>query len=144
MHKLFDLKIQVYYTHFPSIFYRICQIHCWCYSLKVEWFESHFFRQIAIQTFQLYGVWNSNDSVQKVVDLTNPAKNRRKTTIIDLNFQVQKFIDSACRWIWNWPSKLTTRSLIFCEAVKVIQFWPLIFISGHSQSMGNCGSSWWK
>ena len=27
-YKFFDLKIQIHYSHFPSIFCRICQIQC--------------------------------------------------------------------------------------------------------------------
>ena len=27
-YELFDLKIQIYYTHFPFIFYKSCQIYC--------------------------------------------------------------------------------------------------------------------
>jgi hypothetical protein len=43
--------------------------------------------------------WNSSDSVQKAVDLTIPAKNRRKMRIIYLNFEIKKFMDSACRLV---------------------------------------------
>ena len=41
--------------------------------------------------------WNSSDNVQKAVDLTTPAKNRRNMSIKDLNFQIKKFMDLACR-----------------------------------------------
>ena len=34
--------------------------------------------------------WNSSNSVQKTVDLTNSAKNRRKMRIINVNFQIKK------------------------------------------------------
>jgi hypothetical protein len=34
--------------------------------------------------------WNSSNSVQKAVDLTTPAKNRRKMSVIDMNFQIKK------------------------------------------------------
>jgi hypothetical protein len=37
--------------------------------------------------------------VQKAVDLTIPAKYRRKMGIIDLNFEIKKFMDSACRLV---------------------------------------------
>jgi len=43
--------------------------------------------------------WNSSDSVQKAVDLTTPAKDRRKMSIKDLNFQIKKFMDLACRLV---------------------------------------------
>ena len=39
--------------------------------------------QIAIKVFQLFRM-ASTGSVQKAVDLTTPAKNRRKMRIIDL------------------------------------------------------------
>ena len=42
---------------------------------------------------------NSGDSVQKAVDLTIPAKNRRKMSIIDLNFEIKKYMDSAFRLV---------------------------------------------
>ena len=31
--QLFDLKIQMYYTHFSSIFCRSCQIHCFLHTV---------------------------------------------------------------------------------------------------------------
>ena len=58
---------------------------------------------------------NSINSVQKAVNLTTPAKNRRKMRIIDLNFQIKKMISLASKVLWNWPSKSTTQSLIFRE-----------------------------
>ena len=58
---------------------------------------------------------NSINSVQKALDLTTPAKNRRKMRIIELDFQINKLIGFACRVVRNWPSKSTTQSLIFCE-----------------------------
>ena len=58
---------------------------------------------------------NSINSVQKAVDLTTSAKNRRKMRIINLNFQIKKLISLASRVAWNWPSKSTTQSLIFRE-----------------------------
>jgi hypothetical protein len=39
---------------------------------------------------------NSSDGVQKAVDLTTPAKDRRKMSTIDLNFQIKKFMILAC------------------------------------------------
>ena len=39
------------------------------------------------------------------VDLTTPAKNRRKMSVIHLNFQVKKFMILACTLVWNLPSK---------------------------------------
>jgi hypothetical protein len=58
---------------------------------------------------------NSINSVQKALDLTTPAKNSRKLSIIDLNFQIKKLVSLASRLVYNWPYKLTTRSLVFCE-----------------------------
>jgi hypothetical protein len=40
---------------------------------------------------------NSINSVQKAVDLTTSAKNRRKMRIINLNFQIKKLISLASR-----------------------------------------------
>ena len=68
---------------------------------------------IAHCTIQLF--WNSIDSVQEALDLTVPAKNRRKMRIIDLNFQIKKLISLVSRLVWNWSSKFTTHSLVFCE-----------------------------
>jgi hypothetical protein len=39
------------------------------------------------------------------VDLTNSEKNRRKMSVIYLNFQVKKLISLASRLVWNLPSK---------------------------------------
>ena len=59
--------------------------------------------------------WNSIDSVQKALDLTILAKNRRKMRIIDLNFQIKKLVSLASRLIWNWPFKLTTQPCFFVK-----------------------------
>ena len=74
---------------------------------------SHFF--VSNHNSNISTPWNSSDSVQKAVDLTTPAKNRRKMSIKYLNFQIKKFMDLACRLVWNWPSKSTTQCLDFCE-----------------------------
>ena len=42
------------------------------------------------QMIQPFG--NSINSVEKALDLTTPAKNRAKISIIDLNFQIKKII----------------------------------------------------
>ena len=42
---------------------------------------------------------NSSNSLSKALDLTNSAKNRRKMSIIDLNFEIKRFMDSACRLV---------------------------------------------
>jgi hypothetical protein len=39
--------------------------------------------------------------------------------IINLNFQIKKLISLASRLVWNWPSKLTTHSLVFLWNVNV-------------------------
>ena len=64
-------------------------------------------------TFQPF--WNSSNCVQKAVDLTTPAKHRRKMSIIDLNFQIKKIMILTCKLPWNLPSKSPSQSLIFCE-----------------------------
>ena len=112
-----DLKIQIYYSHFSSIFCRNCQIQCFldtvnAISKKLKCLSHVFASNCNLSTSTL---WNSSNSVQKALDLTTPAKNRRKMSIIDLNFQIKKLISLASRLVWNWPSKLTTHSLIFCE-----------------------------
>ena len=66
-----------------------------------------------IQVFQPF--WNSINSVQKVVDLTIPAKNRRKMRMVGLNFQIKKMISLMRSVVWNWPFKSTTQSLIFVK-----------------------------
>ena len=82
--------------------------HCWCYFQKVESFESNCNSSIST-------LGNSINSVQKALDLTTPAKNRRNMRIIYLDFRINKLIGFACRVVWNWPFKSTTQSLIFCE-----------------------------
>ena len=32
-YQFFGLKMQIYYSHFPSIFCRICQIQCFCHDV---------------------------------------------------------------------------------------------------------------
>ena len=96
-YQFFDLKIQKYYSHFPSIvvksnaFFTLLML-----LLKRLNHLSHIFApncNSSISTLR-----NSINSVQKALDLTTPAKNRRKMTIIiDLNFQVKKLIPLACR-----------------------------------------------
>ena len=46
---------------------------------------------------------------------SNGFDNRRKMSIKYLNLQIKKFMDLASRLVWNWPSKLTTQCLDFCE-----------------------------
>ena len=120
-YQFFDLKIQIYYSHFSSIFCRSCQIHCFLHTVaaisKRLKCLSHIFASNC--NLNMSSHWNSSNSVQKAVDLTTPAKNRRKMRIIDLNFQINILISLACRVVWNWPSESTTQSLIFCEMYNV-------------------------
>ena len=44
-------------------------------------------------------LWSSSDTVQKALDLTTPAKNRRKMSRKDLNFQIKKLIILASRHV---------------------------------------------
>ena len=105
------------HSNFPSIFCTCCQIHCFLHAVynihKRLNHLSHVFASNCNSSIST--LWNSINSVQKAVDLTTPAKNRRKMRIIDLNFQMNKLIGLACRVVWNWPSKSTTQSLIFRE-----------------------------
>ena len=92
---------QIYYTYFSSIFCRNCQIYCFLHTVtaipKRLIYLSHVF--VSNHNSNISTPWNSSDSVQKAVDLTTPAKNRRKVSIKDLNFQIKKFMDLACRLV---------------------------------------------
>ena len=112
--QLFDLKIQIYYSHFSSIFCRNCQIQCFLDTVNaISKRLSHIF--VSNCNLSTSTLWNSSNSVQKALDLTTPAKNRRKMSIIDLNFQTKKLRSLACRLVCDLSSKSTTHSLIFCE-----------------------------
>ena len=116
-YEYFYLKIHIYYTHFPSISCRSCQIHCFLHTVAAISMSWHVWVALWWKnvTPTYLPFWNSSNSVQKAVDLTNPAKNRRKRGIIDMNFQIKKFVILACRLVWNWPSKSPFQSLIICE-----------------------------
>ena len=95
----FDLKIPIYYSHFSSIFCRNCQIQCFldtvnAISKRLKCLSYVFASNSNLSTSTL---WNSSNSVQKALDLTILAKNRRKMRIINLNFHVKKLIPLACR-----------------------------------------------
>ena len=85
----YDFLNQICYTHFSSIFYRSCQSHFffaqYCYMSWHVWVA--IWCKNLTQVFQPF--WNSSNTVQKTVDLTTPAKNRRKISIIDLNFLIK-------------------------------------------------------
>ena len=99
--QLFGLEIQIYYTHFSSIFFRSCQIQCFLHTVAaiLRW-SIHMSRIFAsnhnsnISTLQ-----NSSEIVQKALDLRNPAQNRRKSNIINVNFQTKKMRSLACRLV---------------------------------------------
>ena len=119
--QLFNLKIQIHYSHFSSIFCRNCQIQCFldtvnAISKKLKCLSHVFVSNCNLSTSTL---WNSSNSVQKALDLTTPAKNRRKMSIIDLNFQIKKLIGLASRLVWNWPYKFTTHTACFLWNVNV-------------------------
>ena len=78
--------------------------HCCCYSNDLTCLSCKNVKQ-----FNLFEI------AVTAVDLTTPAKNRRKMSVIDLNFQVKKFMILACTLVWNLPSKSPSQSLIFCE-----------------------------
>ena len=107
----FDLKIQTYHSHFSSIFCRNCQIQCFLDTVNaISKRLSHIF--VSNCNLSTSTLWNSCNIVQKALDLTTTAKNRRNMSIIDLNFQIKKLISLASRLVWNWSSKF---SLVFCE-----------------------------
>ena len=94
-------------AHFSSIFCRNCQIQFFLdtvntFSKRLKCLIHVFASNCNLNTSTL---WNSSNSAQKALDLTIPAKNRRKMRIIDLNFQIKKLITLTCRLVWNWPSK---------------------------------------
>jgi hypothetical protein len=70
-------------------------------------------RKKLTQMIQPFG--NSINSVQKAVDLTTPAKNRAKISVIDLNFQIKRMIGLVWKLTWTSPAKSTKQSLIFRE-----------------------------
>ena len=73
--------------------------HNYCYFKKVQLFQSHFCN------LNMSSHWNSHNSVQKAVDLITPEKNTRKMTLINLNFQIKKFMILVCTLVWKLPSK---------------------------------------
>ena len=61
----FDLNIHIFYSHFPSIFYRSCEIQ------RVEILELQLDAKNVTQMIQLLGV--ASTVCKKAVDLTTPA-----------------------------------------------------------------------
>jgi hypothetical protein len=63
----FYLKIHIYWTHFPSIFCRSCQIHCFLFTVaaisKKLICLSHVFPSNCNSNMSTH--WNSSNSVQK-------------------------------------------------------------------------------
>ena len=86
------MKIQIYYTHFPSIFAGVVKSTAFCTVLLL--FQKrlkhlcHIFASNCNSNMSTN--WNSSSAVQIAVDLTTPAKNRRKMSMIDLNFLINK------------------------------------------------------
>ena len=78
IHHFFCLEIYIFCTHFSSIFWRICQIHC--------------FLQTDAAIPKCWHVWIAilHQIAIQAVDLTNSAKNKIKFSVIDLNFQPKK------------------------------------------------------
>ena len=99
-HELFYLKIQINYTHFPSIFCRSFQTHCFLHSIAAIPMTWHIQVVIwcknVIQTFQPF--WNSSNCVQKAVDLITIVKKRKKISLANLNFQIKKIMILAVHW----------------------------------------------
>ena len=108
-HKLLDLKIQINYTHFPSIFCRSCQIHCFLHivaAIPMTWhIQVVIWCKNVIQTFQPF--WNSSNCVQKAVDLITPAKNRKKMSLADWIFRSKK------SWYWLYTGLKFTFKITF-------------------------------
>ena len=76
----------------------------WTLLLLFQWlviFKLQFDAKMWLKHFNLFEIAVCN-CVQKAVDLTTPAKNRRKMSIIYLNFQIKKFmIILACTMVQN-------------------------------------------
>ena len=87
----------------------ICSNKLVCETVS-GWFVKHVFASNC--NLDASTLWNSNNSVQKALNLTIPAKNRRKMRIIDLSFWIKKLLSLASRLVWNWPSKLTTHQCV--------------------------------
>ena len=79
---------------YSSIFCRSCQIHCFLHTVDAISKRLNHLSHIFASNYNLNmsSHWNSRNSVQKAVDLTTLAKNRRKMSMIDLNFQIKKFM----------------------------------------------------
>ena len=70
--------------------------HCCCYlfqwlDISKLWFDA----KMWLKWLKLFEI--ASTVCKKALDLTTPAKNRRKMRIIDFNFQVKKLIPLACR-----------------------------------------------
>ena len=82
-YQFFDLKIQIYYSH-SSIFCRSCQIQCFLDTVNAISKRLNYLSCVFASKY-------SSNSVQKAVDLTTPAKNRRKiSTYKRFEFSDQK------------------------------------------------------
>ena len=69
-YEFFYLKIQIYYTHFSSIFCRNCQIQCFldtdnAISKRLKYLIHVFASNCNLNTSTL---WNSSNSLQKALD----------------------------------------------------------------------------
>ena len=116
IHKLFDLKIQIYYTHFSSFFAGIVKSNAF-FTLSLLFQKGWYIWVIFCVKSQLQ-YFNSLEQqwqCAKSSEFDNSCKKRRKMSIIDINFQINKLVILACRLVWNWPSKSPLQSLIFCE-----------------------------
>ena len=101
--------------YFFSVFCRICQIPCflqtvaaipksWCNRIAI-------WHNYSTQIFQPF--WNSINSAfyHWIWQLLQKKENESDIS----EFSDKKSINLTCRVVWNWPSKSTTHSLIFCE-----------------------------
>ena len=106
-----------YLFSFSFYFLQKFQIQCFLHTFDAipkswnTWIA--IWRKNVTQMIQPFG--NSINSVQKALDLTTPAKNRAKMSIIDLNFQIKEMIGLVRKLTWTWPCISTKQNLIFRE-----------------------------
>ena len=107
----FKSVILIFFYFLQKLLNSVLFAHC-----AILWWSIHVSHIFASnRNSNISTLCNSSDRLQKALDLTNPAKNRRKLRITDLNFQTKKLRSLAHRLVWNLPSKSTSNSLIFRE-----------------------------
>ena len=105
---------------FFYFFCRSCQIQCFLHTVAaiLRWsiHLSHIFASNHNKIFPLFGIAVC-DSVQKALDLTNPARNRIKLSIIDLSFRQKAWLFVKCKCpnsysVWCESSRKLSKALL--------------------------------